>query len=313
MAKPLLLGALLLAFAAGCGSSPAGDDQDLTNRSIRVVATTGMIGDLVSRIGGDRVEVTTLMGPGVDPHLYRATAGDVSRMRRADLIVYNGLHLEGRMADLFEQMQGRGVRTLPVAAALGRDAMIVSEEFAGNYDPHIWFDVSLWMQTAPFVADALAGMDPAHAEYYARNAEAYAEELQNLHQYVLDRAYELEEARRILVTAHDAFGYFGRVYGFEVRGLQGISTATEAGTADVQALAQFIAYQRIPSIFVETSVSSRHIEAVRAAVRARGFDVEIGGELYSDALGSPGSGADSYIGMVRHNINTIVEGLSREP
>jgi manganese/zinc/iron transport system substrate-binding protein len=304
---------LLAVLAAGCGPTPGGDDDDLEARPIRVVATTGMIGDFIARVGGERVEVTTLMGPGVDPHLYRATAGDVNRMRQADLIVYNGLHLEGRMGDLFEQVQGRGNRTLAIASAIDREDLIASDEFYDNYDPHIWFDVSLWLRAAPFLAETLAGLDPAHAEYYAANARVYVGELEELHRYVLDRANELDEARRILVTAHDAFGYFGRAYGFQVRGLQGISTASEAGTADVQALAGFIAGERIPSIFVETSVSSRHIEAVRAAVRARGFNVEIGGALYSDALGSPGSGADTYAGMVRHNIDTILDGLTRQP
>jgi len=303
---------ILLLLVPACGPAADQEGDDLSARRIRVVATTGMIGDLVAHIGADRVEVITLMGPGVDPHLYRATAGDVNRMRRADLIAYNGLHLEGRMADLFEQMQGRDIRTIAVAGAIEPADLIVSAEFPGNYDPHIWFDVSLWMRTIPYVAEALGSMDPTHADLYRQNAEAYRAELTELHDYVLGRAAELDQEQRILVTAHDAFGYFGEAYGFDVRGLQGISTATEAGTADVQSLAEFIATERIPSIFVETSVSARHIEAVRAAVRARGFDVQIGGELYSDALGSPGSGAETYAGMVRHNIDTIIEGLRRE-
>jgi manganese/zinc/iron transport system substrate-binding protein len=303
-----LLFFVLLVSLVGCGPGERATD-DLSARQIRVVATTGMIADAVREVGGERVEVTAMMGPGVDPHLYRATAGDVSRMRRADIIFYNGLHLEGRLGELFEQMERRGIPILAIARAVDAQALIVSADFPGNYDPHIWFDVSLWQHTVSLVAEALSGMDPGHTDLYQANAERYTAELTELHEYVRDQARRVPEERRVLVTAHDAFGYFGRAYGFEVRGLQGISTAAEAGTADVQNLAAFIAERRIPAIFVETSVSPRHIEAVRAAVRARGFDVRIGGDLYSDAMGSPGSGADNYIGMVRHNIDTIVSSL----
>lgn len=269
-----------------------------------------MVADLVREIGGERVDVTGLMGPGIDPHLYKASAGDITRMGEADVIFYNGLHLEGKMTDLFEQIAERGIRTIAVAERIGTDRLIESTGFGGNYDPHIWFDVSLWTDAARGVEAALSEMDPAHASTYQANLERYVTELQQLDAYVRQRASEVPEPQRVLVTSHDAFGYFGRAYGFDVRGLQGISTATEAGTADVQALAAFVAERKLPALFVESSVSPRGIEAVIEAVRARGHEVRIGGNLYSDALGDPGTPDGTYTGMVRHNVDAIVDALT---
>lgn len=282
----------------------------LAERPIAVVATTSMIADLVRNVGGARVDVTGLMGPGVDPHLYKASEGDVLEMAGADVLFYNGLHLEGKMTEVFDQMRRRGLRAEALAdAAIDPAALLASGAFSGNYDPHVWFDIALWRQVARRVQAVLAEMDPGHADVYAANADAYVRRLEVLDAYVRTQAAAVPPAQRVLITSHDAFGYFGRAYGFEVRGLQGISTAAEAGTADVQALADFVAARRIPALFVESSVSPRGIEAVRAAVRARGFDVVIGGTLYGDALGSPGTPAGSYEGMVRHNIETITRGL----
>ena len=292
----------LLAALYGCAA-----DDDLDGRR-RVVTTTSIIRDLIENIGGDLVRVASLMGPGVDPHLYKASAGDVTRLAEADIIFYNGLHLEARMGDVLEQMRGRTI-TVAVSDAIPRESLLAPPEFAGAYDPHLWFDVSLWMRTVERVREAMAAADSANAAAYARNAERHLAELAELHEYVRAQAQRVPAERRVLITAHDAFNYFGRAYGFEVRGLQGISTATEAGTADVQALAAFIVQRRIPAIFVESSVSPRTIEAVQAAVRARGFDVRIGGQLFSDALGTPGTAAGTYTGMVRHNIDTIVAAL----
>ncbi|WP_457652146.1 metal ABC transporter solute-binding protein, Zn/Mn family [Rhodocaloribacter sp.] len=306
-----MLLAVLLTAGAGCGQKASRTERsaDLSNRTIHVVATTSMIADLVRNVGGERVSVEGLMGPGVDPHLYKASAGDVSRMAGADLIFYNGLHLEGKMTEIFEQMARRGIPTFAVADGIDPAQYRESALFQGNYDPHVWFDVSLWTDAARYVADVLAERDPAHAGAYAANAEAYLAELEALDAYVRAKASELPEERRVLITSHDAFGYFGRAYGFEVKGLQGISTATEAGAADVQALAELVATRRIPAMFVESSVSPRGIEAVRAAVRARGFEVKIGGTLYGDALGDPGTPEGAYLGMVRYNIDTIVNAL----
>lgn len=270
-----------------------------------------MLADLVRQIGGERVEVESLMGPGVDPHLYKPSEGDVRRMSRADVIVYNGLHLEGKMTDIFEQMRRRNARTIGLAEeAVPESLLIESPSFAGNFDPHIWLSVPLWTRAARHLANAMAALDSSHAEIYRQNLLAYEQELETVHEYVMTRITEIPPNRRILITSHDAFGYFGRAYGFEVRGLQGISTATEAGASDVQELASFVADRKIPALFVESSVPQRGIEAVREAVRSRNFDVRIGGTLYGDALGGAGSGADSYVGMVRANVDTIVNGLA---
>ncbi len=302
--------ALIFALS-GCGKQ-TGDRaiaKDVSNRKIKIVATTGMIADAVKNVGGERVEVIALMGPGVDPHLYKASEGDVTRMASADMIFYNGLHLEGKMSEIFAQMRRR-IRTVAVAEGIDPDKLEKTPQFAGNYDPHIWFDVSLWMDVVRYVTKSLAEFDPPHAETYHANAEAYLSKLDEIHRYVMERTAQIAPDKRVLVTAHDAFHYFGKAYGFEVRGLQGISTATETGTADVQELAEFIVRRKIPAIFVETSVPPRYIEALQAAVRSKGFAVKIGGSLFSDAMGDPGTPEGEYLGMVKHNIDTIVNALS---
>jgi manganese/zinc/iron transport system substrate-binding protein len=229
-------------------------------------------------------------------------------MAGANIIFYNGLHLEGKMAEIFEKMSRR-IKTVAVAASIDPALLQTPEAYEGNYDPHIWFDVSLWRQAVEAVRDALIEYDASHAELYNRNAAAYLQELSALHQYVQEQAQRIRAETRVLVTAHDAFNYFGAAYGFQVRGLQGISTAAETGTADVQDLADFIVARKIPAMFVETSVSPRYIEALQAAVKSKGFAVEIGGKLFSDAMGNPTTAEGTYVGMVRHNIDTIVKAL----
>lgn len=301
----VLLSVVLL---IGCGAASE-KSGEVASRKIKVLATTGMIADLAINVGGDRVTVDALMGPGVDPHLYKASEGDVQRMASADIILYNGLHLEGAMAEVFERMHS-SVKTVAVTDGIDRAKLHAPPAFQGNYDPHVWFDVTLWMSALETVHHALLQLDSVHAAQYDANARSYRDSLAALHRYVLSRAQTIPAERRVLVTAHDAFGYFGAAYGFEVHGLQGISTVTEAGTADVTQLAEFIASRRIPAIFVESSVPTRSIEAVRAAVRARGFEVKIGGELFSDAMGTAGTPEGTYPGMVRHNIDVIVTALS---
>ena len=279
-----------------------------SQKPIRVVTTIGMITDVVKNVGGDRVNAIGLMGPGIDPHLYKASEGDVARLAGADLILYNGLHLEGKMAGVLERMQDQ-VKTVAVTHDVDRAVLLAPPEFEGAYDPHLWFDVILWMKAVERVRDTLIEVDKDSAELYRANTKDYLMKLEELHNYVMQQAERISPDQRVLVTAHDAFNYFGRAYGFEVRGLQGISTAAEAGTADVQALVQFIVERRIPAMFVETSVPRRSIEAVQAAVKAKGFSVEIGGQLFSDAMGASGTPEGTYIGMVRHNIDTIVASL----
>jgi manganese/zinc/iron transport system substrate-binding protein len=300
---------LTMLSACGQATAPAAPAAD-ANRPLEAVATIGMVADIVEQVGGERVNVTGLMGAGVDPHLFKASEGDVQRISQADIVFYNGLNLEAGMARVFEQMQGRTM-AVAVAEKVDQTLLLPSEEYDNQFDPHIWFDVSLWQKAVERVRDALIERDPNHAATYRSNAERYLGELNELHTYVKEQSAKVPAEQRVLITAHDAFNYFGKAYGFEVTGLQGISTAAEAGTADVQQLADFIAERRIPAIFVETSVPPRTIEAVQAAVRAKGFEVKIGGELFSDAMGNPGTPEGTYIGMVRHNIDTIVSALTQ--
>lgn len=274
---------------------------------VRVVATTTMLADLVRVVGGPHVAVDGLMGPGIDPHLYQASAGDVGKMRRADVVVHNGLHLEGKMGDVFAALDRQNKTVICAADGIDRADILTDE--GGIPDPHIWFDVRLWKDAAAELARGLEKADPDHAEDYRTNAGKYEKDLGDLQRYIEERVREVPEGQRVMVTAHDAFNYFGRAYGFEVRGLQGISTAAEAGTADVSALADFIVERGIKAVFVESSVPRKTIEALQAAVKARGFDVGIGGELYSDSLGGSGSGAETYISTVKANVDTITSAL----
>lgn len=311
----LILLTLLSMLLSACNSiiAQAGtaENKDFSGRKIRVTTTIGMITDIVHNIGGERVEVTGLMGAGVDPHLYKASEGDLHELEKADVIFYGGLHLEAGMARILEHM-AKWKRIVAVTDTIDRAKLSAPPEFKGQYDPHVWFDVQLWEKAVEQVRDTLIEMDPTNAALYEKNAEVYLAQMDELDRYIHQQAERVPKEKRVLITAHDAFNYFGRAYGFEVRGLQGISTEAEAGTGDVQSLAAFIAERRIPAIFVETSISSRNVEAVQAAVRARGFDVRIGGQLFSDAMGSPGTPEGTYIGMVRHNIDTIVQALLQE-
>ena len=309
----ILLCTIAILVYTGCDTKK--QDNGTTDGKIRVVTTIGMITDIVKNVGGERLEVIGLMGPGVDPHLYKLTPNDQQRLSAAQFIFYNGHHLEAKMGDVLAKMTGN-TKTFAVTAGVDESLLLTPPEFGccqGLYDPHLWFDVTLWMKAVEKVRDVLSENDTEGAPIYQDNAKRYLAELAELHQYVKTQAALVSPEQRVVVTAHDAFSYFGRAYGFEVRGLQGISTTTEAGIADVQELATFIADRRIPAIFVETSVSSRNLEAVKAAVKARGFDVQIGGELFSDAMGDAGTPEGTYIGMMRYNINLIVKALTATP
>jgi manganese/zinc/iron transport system substrate-binding protein len=297
--RALALAALAAAFAH---PTPA-----LAADRIRVTATVGMIGDAVATIGGDHVDLTTLMGPGIDPHLYKPSARDIDALGDTDLIVYGGLHLEGRMVDLFEQIHQLDIPAVAVGEAIPEDRLLVLD---GAHDPHIWFSVPLWQIAVEATRDALIAVAPEHAETFDTNAAAYRTELDALDGYVRDRTAAVPEHLRVLVTAHDAFGYFGSAYGYEVHAIQGLSTTAEAGAGDIQDLADFLAAREIPAIFVESSVPRGTVEALREATRSRGWDVAIGGELFSDAMGTAGTPEGTYIGMVTHNIDTIVAGLT---
>lgn len=304
----------LAVILSGCKKPAGGPERpDFSGRPVKVLATTGMIADAARAVGGDRVQVDCLMGPGADPHLYVPSPKDLARVEGADLVLYNGLHLEGKMVDLFEERAGK---TWTVAVAAGLPDLRQAEEgFEGTHDPHVWFDVRLWMKVVERVRDALADIDPAHADQYRANADVYLRELDSLDREVREKLAKVPSERRVLVTAHDAFGYFGRAYGFQVRGLQGVSTAADTSARDVQDLADLIGDRKIRAVFTETSVPPKGVRAVIEVVHSKykGFQVRLADDqLYSDALGPPGTPGETYVGMVRHNVNAIVRALGDE-
>lgn len=307
----LLLALILPLHAAACRDSggtlpqPGAASQ---GRPLNVVCTTGMITDVARNLGGDAVSVTSLMGEYVDPHTYKATPSDHRLLRNADLILYNGLHLEGRMVDAIEALAANQA-VVAVAEAIDQNTLRQPSEFAGHYDPHIWFDVALWMKVAERIRDALIQQRPAQQERFTKNAAAYLRQLAELNDYCRLRLQSIPPPRRVLVTAHDAFGYFGRAYGLEVLAIQGISTESEAGVKKVNDLVDALVQRRIPAVFIESSVSPRFIEALVQGCGSRGHSIKIGGELFSDAMGAEGTPEGTYIGMVRHNVDTIVEAL----
>lgn len=294
---------LVVLLFIGCGGGANTPDDG----KLKVVTTTTIIADVLRQLAGDLMDVQALMGPGVDPHLYKASAGDVQKMADADMVVYNGLHLEGRMGDVFEQIKGKII--FAANENLPESELLDFETNSGYFDPHVWFDVPIWQEATVRMAQGLKELDPENAAQYSENLKKYLAELDALDQYIRSRIQEVDPEKRILITAHDAFQYFGNRYGFQVKGLQGISTDAEAGIADIRQLADFIAENQIKAIFVETSVPRKNIEALQEAVQAKGFHVEIGGELYSDSTGDVGTAAESYIGTVKENIDTIVDAL----
>lgn len=314
------LAALLCLGLLGCGNGHSDEDKAhagphggpvTASRThsgaypIRTVCTTGMVADLVKNIGGSHVAIDQLMGEGVDPHQYKASPGDVSRLNSADVIFYSGLHLEGKMTDLFAKM-GRRKATFGVTEYLDPKRALKVDD---AYDPHLWFDVSAWSEVAGIVGEALAAYDPSHADEYRERARTYRVELGKLHDYAKQQIATIAKERRAIVTAHDAFRYFGQAYDIEVRGIQGISTESEAGVKEVNDLVEFIVKRGIKAVFVESSVSEQNIKALLEGCKARGHTVVIGGELFSDAMGKPGTDEGTYAGMVRHNVDTIVKAL----
>jgi len=297
----LLLGITMI--LVGCNNNPK------DNGKLNIVTTTTMLTDLVKNIGGDSININGLMGSGVDPHLYKASEGDVTKLVNADIIFFNGLHLEGKLVELFEKTGSQTKTPIALADVIDKTTLIGSEYFASNYDPHVWFNISYFKQFAIKVAAVLSEKDAKNADYYNANATAFLSKLDTLENTVKSKIATLSADKRILVTAHDAFNYFGKSYDFQVVGLQGISTATEAGVKDVQNLAKFIIENKVKAIFIESSVPKRTIEALQEAVKSKGHDVKIGGTLYSDALGSAGTVEGTYIGMFEYNVNTIVNAL----
>jgi len=295
---------------AGSGCAPeSGTAPGPGERRLAVVATTAMIGDAASRIGGEHVRVGTLIGEGVDPHLYQPTAADVKSLRAADVVLANGLMLEGKMGDVLARMKTSGKKVHAVAEELAGETGYLLADDGGHPDPHVWMDVSGWKRVVRGIAAAFAEADEAHAAEYAANLAVYEAELEQLDAYARNVLATVPEGQRVLVTAHDAFGYFGRAYGLEVRGIQGLSTESEAGLRDIEDLVSFLVERKIPAVFVETSVSEKNVRALIEGARARGHEVRIGGSLFSDAMGAAGRYEGTYVGMIDHNVTTVARAL----
>ncbi|GAX89971.1 manganese transporter [Effusibacillus lacus] len=305
---------LLLTLAlvlAGCGANAqpgAGNTKKSIEGTVKVTTTTGMISDIVKNVGGEHVEVQGLMGPGVDPHLYKASQGDIAKLKKADIIFYNGLNLEGKMADIFVRMS-REKPAIAVTEYIPESQLREPPDFAGHYDPHVWFDVKLWMKAVERVRDGLIEVAPDRKADFEKNTQQYLKQLEELDAYAKQQLAQIPKKQRVLVTAHDAFGYFGTAYDLEVTGLQGISTDSEYGLQDVQNLVDMLVQRKIKAVFIESSVPKRAIEAVVEGAKAKNHIVTVGGELFSDAMGDPGTQGGTYIGMVKHNVDTIVAAL----
>ncbi|WP_069384193.1 metal ABC transporter solute-binding protein, Zn/Mn family [Halomonas caseinilytica] len=295
---------MALAFAA----APAMAQQ---STPLKAVATTGMVGDVVAQVGGECVDVTTLMGPGVDPHLYQASARDVSTFQQAEMIFYSGYSLEGQLGDVLERFSEIKPTVAVAPSSIDTGSLITVQDVYG-IDPHLWMDVALWSQIVPTVAESLSEARPDCQSQIHNNASRYTEQLEALHQWVKESIASIPEQQRILVTAHDAFNYFGRAYGIEVAGIQGISTETETGVADIREMAQVVVDRDVPSVFIESTINPRTVQAVIEAAREKGQEVSIGGQLYSDAMGEAGTADGTYIGMLYRNTRHIVEALGGE-
>ena len=301
---------LFLLFLLGCGSRSRNEPVDRSpSVSPAVVATTPMLGDLVRAIAGNDATVTTLLKEGVDPHTHQANAAEIRALTNADLIFFNGLKLEAMERDLEKLANKRPGRVVSVGNTVPPDRLRNPPNFEGHPDPHIWMDVSLWAETVPSIVKGLKDVVPGAADRIDERSQTLRDRLGLLDRYVREAVSTIPKEKRILITAHDAFGYFSNAYGIEVESVQGVTTESEAGVKDIQRLVELIAANDIPTVFVETSVSKRNISAVIEGAQALGKPVEIGGELFSDSSGAPGTWEGTYFGMLDHNVNTIVVGL----
>jgi manganese/zinc/iron transport system substrate-binding protein len=297
-------------FIIGC-SEQENDSANVSSNRYQIVCTVGMITDIAKNVAGEYAQVENVIGEGVDPHVYKPTRGDVVRLTQADVVFYNGLLLEGKMTDILESVatSGKKVKAVTEAILEDTDYLVDKPDGSGRTDPHVWMDVSGWQRAVLVVLATLIDFDPSNTEIYKSNASAYIEKLSALDAYVKAAMSTIPESQRVLVTAHDAFQYMGRAYGIEVRGVQGVSTESESGVHDLEELVDFIVGRKIPAIFFETSVADKNVRALVEGARARGHDVLIGGSLYSDAMGQSGSYEGTYIGMIDHNVTTIVNAL----
>ncbi|WP_419393756.1 metal ABC transporter solute-binding protein, Zn/Mn family [Cytobacillus praedii] len=295
-----------LIFVSACSKQNIKEEND--EGKLTVTTTIGQIADAVKQIGGEKVTVNSLMGPGTDPHLYKATQGDIAKLEKADIIFYSGLHLEGKMLDVLERIN-KTKPTYAIAEAIDKESLLSANGGSYAYDPHVWFDITLWKQALEEVKTGLIEKDPANKSYYEENAQNYFKQLDELQSYAAGEMARIPEEQRVLVTAHDAFGYFGKAFNMEVMGLQGLSTDSEYGLGDVQKLVDTLVKRNIKAVFIESSISERSINAVIEGAKQKGHKVKIGGELFSDAMGEEGTDEGTYIGMYKHNVKTISESI----
>lgn len=281
--------------------------SDIDSDRIQIVTTISQIGEPIEVIGGDRVEVKSLMGPGVDPHLYKATQGDINKLQNADIILYSGLHLEGNMGEIFAKMSETKT-TMGLGESLDKEKLLMDED--GAIDPHIWFDIDLWKEALNVAVEELKKLSPENADYFDENKQVYFSKLDELKNEAVEKITSIPEKQRVLVTAHDAFGYFGRMYDIEVIGLQGLSTEDEVGLSDIQSTVKLLIEKQVPAVFVESSINQNSIQAVIDGASKEGLEVTLGGELFSDAMGTKGTEEGTYLGMYRHNVNTVYQALT---
>lgn len=303
MRNGLLISTILVIFISACRLN----EQERTG-PLHIVATTGIIEDGLKQIVGDSAEVSALMGPGTDPHLYKPTPFDVELLEDADVIVCNGLHLEGKMSEML-QKYGQTKPVIAVSDGIDENQLIQSVDGADSHDPHIWFDPTIWSTGLENVARELGEIEPKNATYFKTNFERYHAEIQKMEDWVEAQFQFLDDGTKVLITSHDAFSYFGKRFGIEVRGIQGISTLSEVGLKDISEMVDFVIERNIPAIFVETSTSNKTAQAIIDGTKEKGYELQMKGPLYSDALGEPDAPAGSYIGMVKTNVQMIVEGL----
>lgn len=290
-------------------TSAENEDDQKSGGKIKIVTTIAQIAEPISIIGGEHVEVQSLMGPGVDPHLYKATQGDIKKLESSDIVLYSGLNLEGNMTEAFDKISKKKP-VLAISESIPKDKLLNDEE--GAVDPHVWFDIELWKISLQAATEELKKFSPEHADEFEANKEKYFNELDELLKESKSKLTEIPKEKRVLVTAHDAFGYFGRAYEVEVVGLQGLSTEDEIGISDIDDTIDILMEYKIPAVFVESSINQNSIKAVIEGAEKKGLDVKLGGELFSDAMGDAGTEEGTYIGMYRHNVETIFSALNRE-
>ncbi|NKB23105.1 MAG: manganese transporter [Kiritimatiellae bacterium] len=307
--QSMFLWCVCLPFIISCGVKESQSSGKERSYPYQIVTTVGMVNDIVQHVVGEKAEARNIIGEGVDPHLYKSTRNDVAALLDADVIFYAGLMLEGKMADVLVKVARTGKPVYAVTELIDEKYLLQPIEFSGHYDPHVWMDVQGWIKGVAAVAQALSEYDPSHATYYKENAQKYRADLEQLHTYVLESMSTIPPSSRVLITAHDAFNYFGRAYGLEVKGIQGISTESEAGVQDINQLVDIIVARDVKAVFVETSVAEKNIRALVEGANARGKEVVIGGSLFSDAMGMRGTYEGTYMGMIDHNATTIVRAL----